>query len=97
MERARSRQLLDGALADALARRHQNPFFTRHEEEFGGGEIRSAIVTRSPVQFDLAVVADYRGRQRAARSRVQVLAGGQFRVLSWARVPLASSPSSDEP
>ncbi|MBZ0110998.1 MAG: hypothetical protein K8J08_00920 [Thermoanaerobaculia bacterium] len=87
MERARSRQLLDGALADALARRHENSFFTRHEEEFGGGEIRSAIVSRSPIQFDVAVVASYRGRRRAARSRVQILAGGKFRVLSWSRIP----------
>ncbi len=77
------RALLDGALADALARlaAHDAP---REREPWGGGATTCESVSFPPNNVRLRVTATYDGRQGAAVALVVIGVDGP-RVVSWAR------------
>jgi len=82
--RVHVRGLLDGALADALARvAALRPLLD--EDSWGGGRTTAERIPLGLDDFLLSVTATYKAHRGAAEAHVLMTAGGP-RVLSWRRV-----------
>jgi hypothetical protein len=82
--RAHVRGLLDGAIADALAREAAHrPLID--EDAWGGGTTTVEKIERPPLQFVLRVTATYKAHRGAAEALVLRTLSGP-RVQSWRRL-----------